>query len=980
MRSFFTFLILIFISISSAMATDPPGLELPADSSMTFAEVQFQWSADSTAVAYEFQADSTVSFNSPILVETTIISVSPGSDNTIVYYQLHFGVDYFWRVRTITSLDTSAWSNSFHFTTRDSIVINSPLLNSEHESRVKLDWDAYPGANYYDVQYDTVSSFNSPILQSSFTTAFTSQNTSFDTELSIIHLYFGQAYYWRIRARNDVDSTVWSQSQFYTKDSVLLNTNNGSTHDVGTKLNWYAYENVQFYDFQLDSDPGFGSTSLISAEKAYINNNDGNSDTEYIPSDLLFDTYYYWRARARHYADTSQWSTDSFHTYSTVDLNTPLNLDVVDVQLTIDWQPHTGIDYYVYQVDIVDQFNSPQLIQGQKIYINEFDGNSDTRAEIYNLKFGTSYYWRVRAVNGSDESAWSEVRLFTTVDSVDLMYPLDNTSNFTQIDFSWAEIEGILKYQIQVDTLLGFSSNLLVQYNTGLSSNKVIPNLSFGKNYYWRVRAISAVDTTAWSDYRTFYTYDLPGLYTPDQGALSVDTAVMLDWMHHTGAVMYHLEVDTSNTYSTGWLIQSNQIYLGPSSGLSDTEYNLSGLEEDQYYFWRVRVLNEKDTSQWENRWFSTGNNPLILPEIPSLIAPLHHEINVSVNPDLLWAAVTGAAGYYYQVSKDMDFSNDPILMAISNQVALSNLDYVDDYYWRVRTFDGNLVSDWSAVFHFTTTQEKLQAPDLITPLNGVYSQSVTQLTFDWTNVYHADYYVIEISTSDNFLFDLIQEQVNSSILLVNALLPGNNYFWRVRAMNDTLIHSEWSDVWTFSTLQVLDAPQLTSPYNTAAEQVYNNLMLEWTEVTLADAYEIEYAKDEYFLVNPVHEVNVVNYFIVSTLDPGSIYYWRVRAVADTMYQSDWSYVWTFTTREMTGIESLESSQVKAYPNPVRDIVYIESDQSLGKIEILTIEGRKIYVDRVLDKNFSIDMSGYPGGVYYLRRENQELIRLIKLD
>lgn len=980
MKSVFTFLFLILVTIQSSLATDPPGLLLPADSSENFAEVLFQWTVVSGASSYEFQADSSLSFNSGLLIDSNFVALAAGLDNILILNQLHFGVNYFWRVRTITAVDTSAWSTPFSFSTRDSLLISSPAFNLEFESKVKLDWDAFPGATYYDIQLDTSNSFNSTALQISSTFAFSSQNNSFDTEATFIHLYFGKTHYWRVRARNDADTTVWTSSQFIVKESIEITAVNGATQDQGTKLNWDAYERVQYYDFHVDIDPGFTSAGLISGSTFYISTSDNNTDTEYSPYDLQFDSYYYWRVRGRHNNDTSIWTSDFFHTYPTVDLNTPLNAAVVDVNVMIDWQPHTGVDYYVYQVDITDQFNSPSLINGQNLYFNAFDGNSDTEEEIQNLKFGTTYFWRVRAVNSTDESAWSEIRTFTTVNSVEQMYPLDNTSNFTQIDFSWVDIDGIVNYQIQLDSVISFNSNILLQYSNGSQAHKVIPNLFFGENYYWRVRAMNAVDTSEWSDIRTFYTYDLPGLFTPDLGALAVDTAVMLDWMHHTGAVMYQLEVDSSNTFSTGWLIQSNQLYLGASSGLPDTQYWLSGLDEDQFYFWRVRVLNEKDTSQWESRWFSTGNAPLVLPQTPVLIAPLHNETHVSTDPELWWTAISGAAGYHYQFSTDMDFSNDPVLFATGNQVALTSLDYVSDYYWRVRTFDGNLVSDWSSVFHFTTDQEQLIAPQLITPLYGAYSQSVDQLNFDWNSVYHAQYYIIQLSTTDNFLFDLIQEQVSTSFFEAFTLLPGKDYFWRVRAMNDTLINSEWSEVWTFSTLAVLETPQLISPINTSVEQAYNNLMLEWQEIILADGYEIEYAKDEYFLVNPEHEVNVVNYFVVSSLDPAATYYWRVRAIADTMYHSDWSYVWSFTTRDLIDIQDVESECLKVYPNPVTDIMNLESGKIIGRMELMTIDGKVVFTQKIDAMNYRLEMSQYPAGVYYLRIEKQELIKFIKLD
>ncbi len=980
MKLIYTFLLLLIWPLNSLLATDPPSLILPANSTLEWNYVVFEWSVVPNAVSFEFQADTSAAFTSLILKDSVVAAGPSGVENVLPLSTFTFGSTYYWRVRTITSTDTSIWSVPGTFMTRDSIYLQDPAENALLEAKTIINWDSHPGVDYYDFQVDTSLQFNSALLIEGTKYYFSYQSSAYDSEHALNFLHYGSTYHWRVRARNSLDTTAWFMRSFTVLPAPEIQPTNGVTQFVGDKIDWNSFNGTVNYDYQIDYLPGFTSSSLLSGSAFFLVDNDNFSDTEYAPEGLEFGTEYFWRVRCRNALDTSGWTGDHFYTVSSVSLTTPANNTETGTTVTIDWQPHKGVTYYQYQIDTTSAFNSSLMQQGQNVYINAFDGNQDTRHTFQNLYFGKTYFWRVRAGNANDVSDWSEVRTFLTSPDLELFYPLDGSNTFTEVNFSWEELNGATYFQLQLDTNMYFASGMAEQYNVFGTGSKTISNLYFGENYYWRVRAVNLTDTSLWSDTYSLFTYDLVGLFSPGQGELNLDTALTLDWMAHPGASSYELEVDTSNTFSTSWLIQASQTYLGPNSNLQDTEYELIGLEQNQYYFWRVRILNEKDTSDWEERWFSTGSITLVLPQPPALISPLHNEINVTINPLLLWSNVTNAAGYYYQISKDYDFTNSSTYYSSSAQQMLSNLDYVEDYYWRVRTFDGNLISAWSAIYHFKTTQEKLLPPTLISPAYGLVSQPVDQLAFDWTDVYHAASYQIELSTTDNFLFNLIQEQTLSSYFMATNLLPGENYYWRVKAINDTLINSDWSEVWMFRTLDVLEFPSLTSPINNADQQLYHNLTLDWEDVPLADSYEIEYAIDEYFLINPVHEINVVSYYIVSSLNPSTLYYWRVRAVADTMYHSDWSYVWNFTTTAQIGIGDLLQSQFNVFPNPVQDVVTITSPGTIGRIELLGIDGKLWMETECLATEFRLDMSALASGVYYLRINQREVTRLLKLE
>ena len=63
----------------------------------------------------------------------------------------------------------------------------------------------------------------------------------------------------------------------------------------------------------------------------------------------------------------------------------------------LDWGAVSASEAYQVQVDTSSAFNSPLLYSATKAYINSNGMNADTQEPITNLRFGTTYRWRVRA-------------------------------------------------------------------------------------------------------------------------------------------------------------------------------------------------------------------------------------------------------------------------------------------------------------------------------------------------------------------------------------------------------------------------------------------------------------------------------------------------------------------------------------------------------------------------------------------------------
>ncbi|MDG1135514.1 MAG: T9SS type A sorting domain-containing protein [Bacteroidales bacterium] len=135
----------------------------------------------------------------------------------------------------------------------------------------------------------------------------------------------------------------------------------------------------------------------------------------------------------------------------------------------------------------------------------------------------------------------------------------------------------------------------------------------------------------------------------------------------------------------------------------------------------------------------------------PNLRSPENMEIDQMPNVLLDWDAVTGVSPvilYELQLDDNMDFTN-PFTFNPTDLTALSmsGLLFGGDYFWRVRAYDGNEVSNWSEAWGFTVlwnvtmdkpndNSEVFANPevswDAITGIDGYLMQLDT--VYEWTN------------------------------------------------------------------------------------------------------------------------------------------------------------------------------------------------------------------------------------------------------
>jgi hypothetical protein len=130
---------------------------------------------------------------------------------------------------------------------------------------------------------------------------------------------------------------------------------------------------------------------------------------------------------------------------------------------------------------------------------------------LTSLQIGKTYYWRVRAVNVSGESAWSPVHSFTPArqgvppPTPDLVAPAQDAITSLETIVYWNAAPGAVSYDLQVaqeDVFLRMDVD-----REGLQATyRALHNLITGYEYFWRVRARNYSGVSAWSPSRRFLT------------------------------------------------------------------------------------------------------------------------------------------------------------------------------------------------------------------------------------------------------------------------------------------------------------------------------------------------------------------------------------------------------------------------------------------------------------------------------------------
>jgi hypothetical protein len=267
-----------------------------------------------------------------------------------------------------------------------------------------LFWSMVPGATTYQVQLSKQSDFSTRVIDSSGLTV---------PRLEFAGLTPSTKYYWRVRGANAAGSGIWSAVWNFTTAApgapstapLLVSPQNDTVGvPLARSLYWNSIAGVTTYQVQLSTDPAFTTTMIDTS---------GLTTTTLPVTGLAENTHYYWRARGANAAGSGPWSLTWNFTSLTlpkapvaVVLRSPNDGSTnASSRPVLQWHAVPGATTYHLQLSMRQDFSVVQVDETTL---------TDTVYTAPTLASGTTYYWRVSAVNEVGAGPWSPTWSFTT--------------------------------------------------------------------------------------------------------------------------------------------------------------------------------------------------------------------------------------------------------------------------------------------------------------------------------------------------------------------------------------------------------------------------------------------------------------------------------------------------------------------------------------------------------------------------------------
>ena len=278
------------------------------------------------------------------------------------------------------------------------------------------------------------------------------------------------------------------------------------------------------------------------------------------------------------------------------------------------------------------------------------------------------------------------------------------------------------------------------------------------------------------------------------------------------------------------------------------------------------------------------------------------------------------------------------------------------------------------------------KSPDKIklsSPKDSTMNLDISQ-KFTWEkDSLSTHYQFILTDLSDSTKFDTLGAFNNINNLIVTDkfhLRNSTSYIWKVRGINEEYNRiGDWSEVWSFTTIDVpLASPLLSTPFN---EQVNVGTLTEftWNEVESSVSYYLQVSTDDQFSSTVFDSLKVgsSSFTLTEPLSENTTYFWRMKSISDyELRNSEWSDTFTFTTGVRTSIEDELIPQdyqlSQNYPNPFNpstQIQYALPEATEVSLEVFNSVGQKVMelVNGLQSAGYhtaTFDASGLSSGVY----------------
>ncbi len=669
--------------------------------------------------------------------------------------------EYYYRVTAHNVGGESDSSESKSATTRVATPANL-AYDVVSAIRIDLQWDSVFGATSYKIS--RTPSSDGRVVEV-YTTSYGSMGLSANTK-----------YSYKVIATNVNGDGAASEIKATTRVLAPADLTDSVVSSSQINLSWNEVDGAQIYKIYR--------ASSIDGDYAGI---DSTSDTSYQSTELAPNTVYYYKVTADNGSGESEPSQILSDTTIVAAPKGLTDSVISESRIDLSWGKVDGAtSYKIYRA----------LASG-----GDYTEIGDTTTAYYystGLTANTTYLYKVKAHNTKGDSEFSDSLRVTTI-VVAPSSVLATPQSSSQIDISWALVEGATDYSIYILGSDGIYSELgttdsLIYHSTELASNT---------EYYYQVSAHSDAGESALSSVVSDTTRLLPptSLTVIASGA----TQTNLSWQEVAGATSYKI-------YRA---LASDGDYDSVGVASSESYDDSKGLIADTEYLYKVTACNGNGDSEASQAKKVTTR--VLVPADVSATATSSSQI------DITWSEVKGATGYkIHQLQSDGTYDETDLYATLVYHS--KNLVANTEYFYKVSAYSDAGQSALSSVASDTTI---VVAPSNLT--DSIVSAS--QIDVSWDTVPGATSYKISRALfSDKYYTEI--GDTTATTYHSTELAAATRYIYKVKAHNGNG-DSEESD--TISATTRVLAPATVSATATSSSQID----IAWSEVEGATGYRI---------------------------------------------------------------------------------------------------------------------------------------------
>ena len=483
---------------------------------------------------------------------------------------------------------------------------------------------------------------------------------------------------------------------------------------------------------------------------------------------------------------------------------------------------------------------------------------SDTAATA-----GTTYYYRITAVNGSGTESlpspsaggWKGLPAWTTT----TLPTASDGSTPNGVHISWLPVNGAGGYAVYRATASGGTYTLQadnITANSWLDGTNSASPTAAGTTYYYKIVCIRSNGDRA-----------AQGPYDAGFRAYSDGPPMPTGVTAHLGVAFYG-KVTWDNMNVSSYRVWQSEDYDGPWTQVyndSDTTYQYGGIFNYGYgYYYRVACQDANGKiGPWSDPVEPAASTTVAGPQ--GLTAS---QGTVQGSVQLSWEAPYGATGIklYRSTSPTGSFSE---IADLDNEVTA----YTDNitegkYYYKIRAY--NLL--YNAAYGQVVMGYPAPYPVLYPPnnLKAVNQNAGAEVVLTWDSVDNAAGYIVFRAPTDTGMYAQISGTVTGTGYTNIGITAGDTWFYKVLTVNQAGKQGVLSDA-------VNNKSRLEAPAAALASDgtLVNTVAVLWTPVSGASYYRIYRARTEdgiYMNISDPIAAGTTMYLDTAPL-PGTAYY-----------------------------------------------------------------------------------------------------------